>query len=72
MQRNSVFRPFAVFAQFVLTLMALVLALATVFIARQGMSVQLVQTLGLFVACLGLLAVTERLTTGRWFRWSRR
>ncbi|MFD6465396.1 hypothetical protein [Streptomyces goshikiensis] len=39
---------------------------------HRGMSIELAQTLGLLLLCLALLLVTERLTTGRWTRWSRR
>ncbi|MEU6290228.1 hypothetical protein [Streptomyces sp. NPDC046988] len=39
---------------------------------HDGPSTELAQSVGLLVLLLGLLLVTGRRMTGRWFRWSRR
>ena len=74
MQGYCGYRSLTVFFQFVLTLLFIIfgLASAVLLIAHRGMSIELAQSLGLLGSCLALLLVTERLTTGRWFRWSRR
>ncbi|MFB7836159.1 hypothetical protein [Streptomyces sp. NPDC056056] len=74
MQKSYGLRSLARFLQFVLVLAFVVLALVSGLLAygHRGMSTELAQTLGLLLLCLVLLLVTERLTTGRWTRWSRR
>ncbi|MEV7691568.1 hypothetical protein ACFW1F_18345 [Streptomyces bungoensis] len=47
-------------------------AKAQLYVAHHGPSIELAQSVGLLVLFLGLLLVTERQTTGRWCRWSRR
>lgn len=62
-----------VFVQGVLTLGVVVMMLVSgLMVVSRGVSVELGQSLGLLALFLGLLLVIERLTTGRWFRWSRR
>ena len=67
-------RRLTVFFQGVLTLGIVIMMLVSglMLVAHDGPSVELAQALGLLVLFLGLLMVTERRTTGRWFRWSRR
>ena len=67
-------RSLTMFFQGVLTLGVIVMMLVSglLLVAHDGPSLKLAQPLGLLVLFLGLLLVTERLTTGRWFRWSRR
>lgn len=67
-------RALTVFFQGVLTLGIVIMTMASgiVLVAHQGPSVELAKALGLLVLFLAPLLVTERLTTGRWFRWSRR
>ncbi|WP_327309800.1 hypothetical protein OG730_41695 (plasmid) [Streptomyces sp. NBC_01298] len=74
MQKQHGLRSLAAFLQFVLVLAFVVLALVSGLLAykHRGMSTELAQALGLLLSCLALLLVTERLTTGRWTRWSRR
>ncbi|MEU3640940.1 hypothetical protein AB0H23_32545 [Streptomyces albogriseolus] len=67
-------RRLMVFFQGVLALGFIVMLLVTglMYVAHDGPSVELAQSVGLLLLFLGLLLVTERRTTGRWFRWSRR
>ncbi|MFE7777694.1 hypothetical protein ACFU5O_28100 [Streptomyces sp. NPDC057445] len=67
-------RSLTVFVQFVLVLGVVVLTLASglLLVAHRGPSVELAKALALLIGCVALLSVTERLTTGRWFRWQRR
>ncbi|MFD5079652.1 hypothetical protein [Streptomyces sp. NPDC058371] len=67
-------RALTVLFQVVLTLGAVVMLLASgiLLVAHDGPSVELAKALGLLVMFLALLLITERLTTGRWTRWSRR
>jgi hypothetical protein len=67
-------RALMVFFQFVLLLLSLIMALASgvLFVSHGGPSLEFAKALALFVVFIGLLLVTERLSTGRWFRWSRR
>jgi hypothetical protein len=65
-------RSLTVFVQGVLTLGVVVMVLVSgLLIVAQGWSVEVTKAVGLLALFLGLLMVTERLTTGRWFRWSR-
>ncbi|MCX4681426.1 hypothetical protein OG413_40220 [Streptomyces sp. NBC_01433] len=57
---------------FALGFVVMMLVSGLTLVAHDGLSVELAQSLGLLVLFLGLLLVTERLSTGRWFRWSRR
>lgn len=43
-----------------------------VYVSNDGPSIELAQAVGLLLLFLGLLLITERRMTGRWFRWSRR
>lgn len=63
-----------VFFQGVLGLGVVVMSLTSglMLVRHDGPSVELAQSLGLLVLLLGLLLVTGRWMTGRWFRWSRR
>ncbi|MFF1678360.1 hypothetical protein ACFVYG_20265 [Streptomyces sp. NPDC058256] len=67
------YRALRVFCQFALTLLILttVLASGVLFVAHDGPSVELAEALGLLAVFIGLLLITERLSTGRWHRWSR-
>ncbi|GAA2720404.1 MULTISPECIES: hypothetical protein [Streptomyces] len=66
-------RGLMVFFQGVFALGFVVMVLVTgMYVAYDGPSVELAQSVGLLVLFLGLLSVTERWMTGRWFRWSRR
>lgn len=68
------YRPLIVFVQFLLTLLIVIFGLTSAVLlhAHQSISVELVQSLALLGCCCALLLITERLTTGRWFRWQRR
>lgn len=74
MLKHQGLSPFVVLLQVVLVLAFTVLALTSVFLAykHRGMSIELAQVLSLLLACLAVLFITERFTTGRWSRWSRR
>ncbi|MFE8941152.1 hypothetical protein ACFYNX_27220 [Streptomyces sp. NPDC007872] len=74
MQKTHGLHSLARFLQFVLVLAFVVLAMVSGLLAywHRGMSTELCQTLGLLLGCLALLLLIERLTTGRWTRWSRR
>ncbi|MEV6676274.1 hypothetical protein AB0N09_05310 [Streptomyces erythrochromogenes] len=74
MLKHHGLRSLVVLLQVVLVLAFIVLALTSVFLAykHRGMSIELAQALGLLFGCLAILFITERLTTGRWSRWSRR
>lgn len=64
--------PFVRLLQLVLVLAFIVLGMATALLFRSGgFAVPFFQSLGLFAGNFALLMVTERLTTGRWHRWSR-
>lgn len=64
--------PFIRLLQLVLVLASIVLGLATTMLFHSGgFTVPFFQSLGLFVGSFALIMVTERLTTGRWHRWSR-
>jgi hypothetical protein len=64
--------PFIRLLQLVLVLAFIVLGLATALLFHSGgFTVPFFQSLGLFAGSFALLMVTERLTTGRWHRWSR-
>ncbi|MGW3928702.1 hypothetical protein ACWECC_11430 [Streptomyces microflavus] len=67
-------RRLTVFFQGVLALGVVVMMLVSglMLLAHDGLSVELAQSLGWLALFLGLLLVTERLSTGRWVRWSRR
>ncbi|MFI9772752.1 hypothetical protein ACIHJG_38830 [Streptomyces sp. NPDC052415] len=66
-------RGLTVFLQGVLTLAVVIMMLVTgLVVLSRGVSVELAQSLGLLALFLGLLLVTERRMTGRWFRWSGR
>ncbi|MFJ9580666.1 hypothetical protein ACIRQF_30285 [Streptomyces sp. NPDC101191] len=67
-------RRLTVFFQGVLTLGVVVMLLVSclMLVAHGGPSIELAQAVGLLALFLVLLLVTERRTTGRWFRWSRR
>ncbi|MFD8897599.1 hypothetical protein [Streptomyces ardesiacus] len=66
-------RGLTVFFQGVLTLGVVVMMLVSgLVVVSRGVSVELAQSLGLLALFLGLLLVTERRMTGRWFRWSGR
>ncbi|MFJ5819395.1 hypothetical protein ACIQGT_36715 [Streptomyces sp. NPDC093108] len=64
----------AVFFQgvFVLGIVVMTLVSGLMLLAHGGLSVELAQSVGLLALFLGLLLVTERLSTGHWTRWSRR
>ncbi|MFF8618635.1 hypothetical protein [Streptomyces sp. NPDC015350] len=57
---------------FVLGFVVMTLVTGLMYVAHDGPSVELAQSVGLLMLFLGLLLVTERWMTGRWFRWSRR
>jgi hypothetical protein len=57
---------------FVLGVVVMMLLSGLMFLAHDGLSVELAQSLGLLAVFFGLLLCTERYSTGRWFRWSRR
>ncbi|MCX4826887.1 hypothetical protein OG883_45455 [Streptomyces sp. NBC_01142] len=57
---------------FALGFVIMMLVSGLMLLAHDGLSVELTQSLGLLALFLGLLLVTERLSTGRWSRWSRR
>ncbi|MFD7861542.1 hypothetical protein [Streptomyces sp. NPDC059783] len=63
-----------VFIQGVLGLGIAVMSLVSglMLVRHKGASVELAQSAGLLVLLLGLLLLTERRITGRWFRWQRR
>ncbi|MFF3957505.1 hypothetical protein ACFYY1_30470 [Streptomyces sp. NPDC001890] len=67
-------RPLTVFFQRLLVLGVVTMMLVSVLmlLAHDGLSVEFAQSLALLILFLGLLLVTERLSTGRWTRWSRR
>ncbi|MCQ1577220.1 MULTISPECIES: hypothetical protein [Streptomyces] len=66
-------RGLTVFFQGVLTLGVVVMMLVSgLVVVSRGVSVELAQSLGLLALFFGLLLVTERRMTGRWFRWSGR
>lgn len=67
-------RSLMVFFQGVCTLGFVVMLLASglLYVAHDGLGIEPAQSVGLLVLFLGLLLVTERQTTGRWCRWSRR
>lgn len=70
--RRAALTPFIRLLQLVLVIAFSVLGLATALLFhRGGFTVPFFQSLGLFAGSLALLMVTERLTTGRWHRWSR-
>ncbi|WP_435059287.1 hypothetical protein [Streptomyces sp. bgisy060] len=62
-----------VFLQGVLGLGVVVMSLVSglMVVRHNGPSLELAQSVGLLVLLLGLLLVTGRWMTGRWFRWSR-
>ncbi|MER6847722.1 hypothetical protein AB0A81_25650 [Streptomyces flaveolus] len=57
---------------FVLGFVVMMLVSGLMYVAHDGPSVELAQSVALLALFLGLLLVTERRMTGRWFRWSRR
>ncbi|MFH8257624.1 hypothetical protein [Streptomyces roseolus] len=61
-----------VFFQGVLGLGFVVMSLVSglMWVRHDGPSVELAQSVGLLILFLGLLLVTGRGMTGRWFRWS--
>ncbi|MYS33655.1 hypothetical protein K388_05997 [Streptomyces sp. KhCrAH-43] len=63
-----------VFFQGVLGLGVVVMSLVSglMVLRHDGPSTELAQSVGLLVLLLGLLLVTGRRMTGRWFIWSRR
>jgi len=64
--------PFVRLLQLALVLTFVVLGLATALLFYGGgLTVPFFQSLGLLAGDFALLMVTERLTTGRWHRWSR-
>lgn len=67
-------RALTVLFQFVLALGVVITMMASglVLLAHGGPSVELAKAVGLLFLFLALLLVTERRTTGRWFRWSGR
>lgn len=67
-------RALTVFFQFILTLCALILGLASgiLLVTHRGPSTELAQALTLLAGCIALILVTEYRTTGRWGRWPRR
>ncbi|MET8816165.1 hypothetical protein ABZW47_29715 [Streptomyces sp. NPDC004549] len=67
-------RPLMVFFQFVLTLVVIVMMMASgvVLVAHRGPSTELAVAVGILLLAFALLLVIERRTTGRWSRWSRR
>ncbi|MFD6329171.1 hypothetical protein ACFWGI_06280 [Streptomyces niveus] len=67
-------RALTVFIQSLLTLGVVITMMTSglVLVAHGGPSVELAKAVGLLALFLALLLVTERLTTGRWSRWSRR
>jgi hypothetical protein len=71
---GRIMRRLTVFFQgvFALGVVVMMLVSGLMLLARDGLSVELTQSLGLLALFLGLLLVTERLSTGRWCRWSRR
>ncbi|MDI6410612.1 hypothetical protein [Streptomyces albus] len=71
-QRRAVLAPFVRLLQLVLVLTFVVLGLVTASLFHSGgFTVPFWQGLGLLVGDLALMMITERLTTGRWHRWSR-
>ncbi|MFI8928727.1 hypothetical protein ACIG3E_13750 [Streptomyces sp. NPDC053474] len=70
--RRAALAPFVRLLQLALVLAFVVLGLATALLFHSdGFTVPFFQSLGLLVGDLALLMITERLTTGRWHRWSR-
>ncbi|MFD7954256.1 hypothetical protein ACFV4X_12245 [Streptomyces ardesiacus] len=67
-------RRLMVFFQGVLGLGVVIMSLVSglMVLRHNGPSTELAQSVGLLVLLLGLLLVTGRQMTGRWFRWSRR
>ncbi|MFE9250845.1 hypothetical protein [Streptomyces sp. NPDC007088] len=67
-------RPLTVFFQFVLTLVVIVMMMASgvVLVAHRGPSTELAVAVGILLLAFALLLVIERRTTGRWSRWPRR
>ncbi|MFE7332552.1 hypothetical protein ACFU8W_48495 [Streptomyces sp. NPDC057565] len=66
-------RSLVVLFQLVLAVALIVLGLASVQLLRaNGLDQESAKALGLLAGCIFLILVTERLTTGRWTRWSRR
>ncbi len=71
-RRRAALAPFVRLLQLVLVLAFVVLSLATALLYhRGGFAVPFFQSSGLLVGDLALMMITERLTTGRWHRWSR-
>ncbi|MGP3951260.1 hypothetical protein [Streptomyces sp. 7N604] len=60
------------FVYLIFTIAGLILFMAALILASDGMSIDLIEALALLAACLTVLLITHRLDTGRWFRWSRR
>lgn len=67
-------RALTVFIQFVLTLVVVIMMLASgiVLVAHGGLSIELAEAVGVLLLAIALLLAIERRTTGRWSRWSRR
>lgn len=66
-------RGLTVFFQGVLTLGVVIMMLVSgLVVVSRGVSIELAQSLGLLALFFGLLLLTERRMTGRWFRWSGR
>jgi hypothetical protein len=59
--------------QLALTAGIVVFGLASgVLLVANGPTLEFAKAAGLLCGCLALLLVTERVTTGRWTKWSRR
>jgi ABC-type nickel/cobalt efflux system permease component RcnA len=70
--RMAALMPLIRLAQFVLVLAFIVCAMATgLALYGGGFTVEFLKGLGLTSGILALLMVAERITTGRWHRWSR-
>ncbi len=70
--RLGALMPLVRLAQFVLVLAFVVCAMATGLVLYSGgFTVEFLKGLGLTSGILALLLVVERMTTGRWHRWSR-
>ncbi|MFF8431043.1 hypothetical protein ACF07Y_39100 [Streptomyces sp. NPDC016566] len=67
-------RTLTAFFEFFLMLWALIMVLTSgvLLVSYGGPSIELAKALAVLAVLITLIMLTERLTTGHWWRWSRR